>query len=155
MIERIAQVKLPVTDLVRSVPWYCELLDLRVWIEFEEDGELRGVGLIDEEGRFCIALRDRSVCAGRPDLSGFDVVALTPSSAASLAELVSRCDRLGIAHSGIVEMGSGLLLDVPDPDGTVLRFYHYTAPTDGFVGIRFVDGVEVGTYSRPRLVPAP
>jgi catechol 2,3-dioxygenase-like lactoylglutathione lyase family enzyme len=46
-LDRIAQVKLPVTNLARSVAWYRRLLDLRLWTEFAEDGVLRGAGLID------------------------------------------------------------------------------------------------------------
>ncbi len=59
----IAQVKIPVTDLARSVRWYRRLLGLRLWTEIVEDGVVRGAGLIDPQGRFGIALRDRSVCA--------------------------------------------------------------------------------------------
>ena len=73
-LDRIAQVKLPVTDLAVSVPWYCRLLDLRLWVEIVEDGVLRGAGLIDRAGRFNVSLRDREVCASTPDLTGFDVV---------------------------------------------------------------------------------
>src|SRR6478609_5500990 len=117
-LDRIAQVKLPVTDLARSVSWYRRLFDLRLWTEFVEDGVLRGAGLIDPQGRFNIALR---------------------------------CDRLDIAHSGIYETGAGPRLDVPDPDGTVVRFYYYTGPTDGFTGLEMRDGQVVGTYQTPQL----
>ena len=43
------------------------------------------------------------------------------------------------AHSGVADGPTGAVLDVTDPDGTVLRFYHFTAPTDGFTGV--VEGV--------------
>lgn len=152
MIERIAQVKLPVSDLARSVAWYRDLLDLRLWAEFVEDGELRGAGLIDRGGRYNIALRDRTVCAGEPDLRGFDVVAFTPASREALDELVARCDRLGVAHRGIETRPTGFVLDVPDPDGTVLRFYLFTAPTSGFVGVEFEGGRQVRTYDERRLL---
>ncbi|WP_218038863.1 VOC family protein [Acrocarpospora pleiomorpha] len=36
-VDRIAQVKLPVTDLATSVAWYRRLLDLRLWVEIVED----------------------------------------------------------------------------------------------------------------------
>jgi hypothetical protein len=45
----------------------------------------------------------------------------------------------------------GFRLDVPDPDGTVVRFYHCTAPMDGFMGVEFRDGRQVRTYDTPRL----
>jgi catechol 2,3-dioxygenase-like lactoylglutathione lyase family enzyme len=147
----IAQVKLPVTDLAHSVDWYRSLLDLRCWVEIAEDGVVRGAGLIDRQGRFNISLRDRTVCAGRPELPGFDVVAFAPTGRAVLADLVARCERLGVAHGGIVDGPEGSKLDIPDPDGTVLRFYFFTAPTEGFTGVEFRDGRQVGTYDRPRL----
>jgi catechol 2,3-dioxygenase-like lactoylglutathione lyase family enzyme len=150
-LDRIAQVKLPVTDVARSAAWYRDLLDLRLWAEFVEDGVLCGVGLIDEEQRFAVALRERSRCAGAPDLAGFDVVAFLPRSEAVLHELVERCERLGTAHGGIGRNPGGAYLDVPDPDGTVLRFYHFTAPTTGFTGIESRDGQHVTTYDTPRL----
>lgn len=151
MIEGIAQVKLPVTDLARSVAWYLSVLDLRLWAEFVEDDELRGAGVIDRDSRFNIALRDRRFCTGQPDLRGFDVVAFTPSSRSSLDELAARCDALGVARREVVELPDGSILDVPDPDGTVLRFYHFTAPTDGFTGIELADGYPARRYSVPRL----
>jgi catechol 2,3-dioxygenase-like lactoylglutathione lyase family enzyme len=150
-LDRIAQVKLPVTDLARSVSWYRRLLDLRLWTEFVEDGVLRGAGLIDPQGRFNIALRDRAACASQPSLDGFDVVAFLPASRLVLEDIAARCDRLDIAHSGIYETGAGPRLDVPDPDGTVVRFYYYTGPTDGFTGLEMRDGQVVGTYHTPQL----
>ena len=150
-LDRIAQVKLPVTDLARSVAWYRELLDLRLWTEIVEDGVLRGAALLDPLGRFNIALRDRSVCASQPNLDGFDVVAFLPKSRSLLDELVGRCERLGVAHNGICATPAGDRLDIPDPDGTVLRFYHFTAPTEGFIGVEFRNGEVVGTYQRPQL----
>jgi hypothetical protein len=150
-LDRIAQVKLPVTDLAHSVNWYRQLFDLRLWAEFAEDGVVRGAGLIDPRGRFNIALRDREACAGRPDLRGHDVVAFLPDTRSVLDDLIARCDRLGIAHGDVHETPAGSILDIPDPDGTVLRFYHFTAPTEGFTGIETRDGEYVVTYHAPRL----
>jgi catechol 2,3-dioxygenase-like lactoylglutathione lyase family enzyme len=150
-LDRIAQVKLPVTDLARSVTWYQRLLDLRLWTEFVEDGVLRGAGLIDPQGRFSTALRDRAACASQPRLEGFDVVAFLPASRSVLEDLAVRWDRLGIAHSGICETGAGPRLDVPDPDGTVVRFYYHTGPTGQFTGLDMRGGQVVGTYHTPRL----
>lgn len=153
-VTQIAQVKLPVSDLARSVAFYRRLLGLRLWVEIVEDGVVRGAGLMDPHGRFNLSLRDRSVCASQPDLRGFDVVAFRPASRAVLEDLAAHCDRLGIAHSGIQQTPGGVLLDIPDPDGIVLRFYHFTAPTDGFTGVEFRNGRHVGFYASPRLRPA-
>jgi hypothetical protein len=91
------------------------------------------------------------VCAGRPDLHGFDVVAFLPASGTVLDDMIGRCDRLGVAHNGIEHTPAGPRLDIPDPDGTVLRFYHFTGATDGFTGVETRDGHYVGTYQTPRL----
>ncbi|MDD7937927.1 VOC family protein [Actinomycetospora lutea] len=149
-VDGILQVKLPVTDLSRSVAWYRAVLGLRLWMEFVEDGELCGAGLIDDEAGYTIALRDRRATVSGPDLRGFDVVALHPTSSAALEALAARCDELGVEHSGIRGTPDGSYLDVPDPDGTVLRFYHYTGPTAGFTGMEMRDGAFVGTYDTPR-----
>jgi catechol 2,3-dioxygenase-like lactoylglutathione lyase family enzyme len=150
-LDRIAQVKLPVTDLARSVRWYQRFLDLRLWFEIVEDGVLRGAGLIDPQQRFNIALRDRAVCASRPDLNGFDVVAFLPAARTVLEDLAERCDRLGIGRGEIQDGPEGSRLDVPDPDETVLRFYHFTAPTSGFTGVEYQDGTLINSYQTPRL----
>ncbi|MGV9711094.1 VOC family protein [Gordonia sp. NPDC003424] len=151
LITGIAQVKLPVTDLARSVAWYRDVLGLRFWTEFVEDGEVRGVGLIDDDARFNVALRLREHCANEPDLHGFDIVAFTPGSRAALDVLAERCGRLAVTCSAIADGPEGARLDIPDPDGTVLRFYHFTAPTSGFTGIVLEDGQLVSTYDSPRL----
>jgi catechol 2,3-dioxygenase-like lactoylglutathione lyase family enzyme len=67
-----------VTDLRRSAGWYRWLLDLELVGEFVEQGELRGIALVDKTGAYGITLRDREYCASRPDLAGFD--ALCPGS---------------------------------------------------------------------------
>src|SRR4051812_46542973 len=109
----LAQVKLPVTDLARSVRWYRELLGLRLWAEFVEDGVLRGAGLIDPQGTFNIALRDRTACASRPDLRGFDVLAFRPAGREELDEMIARCERLAVAYD-LHDTPAGPQLDIPD-----------------------------------------
>jgi hypothetical protein len=41
-----------VTGLEHSIRWYCQLFELRLWVEIIEDGVLRGAGLMDKQG-FC------------------------------------------------------------------------------------------------------
>ena len=74
------QVKIPVTDVPRSVRWYQTLLDLELLAEFVEQGVLRGAALLDRDGGYVIGLRDREVSAGHPDLSGFDLLGLRVAS---------------------------------------------------------------------------
>ena len=89
-------------------------------MEFTEQGVVRGASLLDRDGGYEIALRDRDVCASHPQLTGFDVFALAAPSSAAVAQVAERCDRLGVPHSGVREVaGYGAGLDIPDPDRTV------------------------------------
>jgi hypothetical protein len=96
----------PVTDLARSVTWYRQLLDLRLWAEFVEDGMPRGAGLIDPQGRFNIALRDRSVCAAQPSLRGFDIIAFVPASRSACPRSTPRTQKHGHVRSAILRTSS-------------------------------------------------
>jgi catechol 2,3-dioxygenase-like lactoylglutathione lyase family enzyme len=62
-LTKIKHVKIPVTDVQRSVTWYQSLLDLELYMEFVEQGVVRGASLLDRDGGYEIALRDREVCA--------------------------------------------------------------------------------------------
>jgi catechol 2,3-dioxygenase-like lactoylglutathione lyase family enzyme len=152
-LTKILQVKIPVTNLGRSVSWYATLLDLELVAEFVEQGVLRGAALVDRDGQFVIALRDRAVCASSPNLAGFDLFGLAVSSREGLDQLIERCDRLGIAHGEIQGREAGRLgLDVPDPDGTVLRFiYSEQIAPDRFFGVESGDDSQISYYHTPRL----
>jgi catechol 2,3-dioxygenase-like lactoylglutathione lyase family enzyme len=150
-VTHLQHAKVPVTDLVRSLAWYRDLLDLEWTHEFSEDGSVRGVSLLHRGGGFSIALRERKAIPSRPDLRGFDPFAIGVARRADLDAIANRCDDLGVPHSAIQERGDGAVLDVPDPDGTVVRFYHL-AELSGFVGLDFRDGAAPQRYGAPRLV---
>jgi catechol 2,3-dioxygenase-like lactoylglutathione lyase family enzyme len=153
-MTKVLHVKIPVTDLQRSVLWYCTLLDLELSMEFVEQGTLRGAALKSPEGGFAFALRDREVCASRPDLTGFDPFALHISTREALQEIINRCDRLSIEHTGIQDRGPNeAVVDVPDPDGTVLRFRWVGESNEDnrFLGLAFDSAGEMSFYDTPRL----
>jgi catechol 2,3-dioxygenase-like lactoylglutathione lyase family enzyme len=150
-LTRIRHAKVPVTDLRRSVAWYQSVLDLELAAEFAEQGVVRGVQLMDPGGRFGIALRDREFCASRPDLAGFDVFAIEAESVAALRRLAERCESLGVAHRGVQDRGEyGAALDIPDPDGTVLRFLANNPINEG----HFL-GVDIDAYGQPSVYLTP
>jgi catechol 2,3-dioxygenase-like lactoylglutathione lyase family enzyme len=64
-LTKIKHVKLPVSDLQRSVSWYQSLLDLELHMEFVERGTVCGASLVDRDGGFEITLRDKEFCAAR------------------------------------------------------------------------------------------
>jgi len=63
-MTKVLHVKLPVTDLQRSVDWYAALMDLQLTHEFIEHDELRGAALRSAEGGFSFALRLREALRG-------------------------------------------------------------------------------------------
>ncbi|MEV6278014.1 VOC family protein [Nocardia sp. NPDC051832] len=151
-LSRIRHIKLPVTDLARSVAWYRDLLDLQLAAEFKEQGVLRGAQLMHPSG-FGIALREREFCANKPDLAGFDVFALEVDSVTDLHELATRAKELGAEHSEVTDRGAyGAFLDIIDPDGTVIRFLANNPIQPGrFVGVDSGPDGDFTLYDTPAL----
>ncbi len=154
-VSQIKHVKLPVADLRRSAAWYWALFDLELVNEYVEDGDVRGVSLLDRDAGFEIALRQREYCAGQPRLAGFDVFALRSPTRELVNTIAERCDRLGIEHTEVSELaGYGAGFDIPDPDGTLVRILWHD-PQGGFAsgfvgGTTDADGRPV-PYFEPRL----
>lgn len=149
----VRQIKLPVDDLARSARWYSDLFGLELAAEFYEESAVRGVVLADHAAGFVIGLRQREYCASTPVLQGFDVCAFEVSSPEEMMAVVARCVELGIAHDEIQDRGEfGIAMDVPDPDGTVLRFVAgpHTGPPGTFFGLEFGTGA-LTRYDQPRL----
>lgn len=155
-MTKILHVKLPVTNLQRSVDWYAALMNLDLTHEFISAGELRGAALRSAEGGFSFALRLREHCPGQPSLHGFDVVALHLHGRAALVRLQERCWALGVECSPVHDRGKHeAVVDVANPDSTILRFYWVdeTVARDPFVAMTF-DGPEPpGRSSTSRLRP--
>lgn len=155
-MTKVLHVKLPVTDLQRSVDWYASLMDLHLRYEFIEDGELRGAALHSAEGGFSFALRLREHCEGQPVLDGFDVVSLHMVDRDAIVRMSERCQALGVPCSPVQDRGEHeAIVDVPDPDGTVLRFYWMdeSVDRDPFIGMIFDGTGPPQLTSVPRLRP--
>jgi catechol 2,3-dioxygenase-like lactoylglutathione lyase family enzyme len=153
-IERILQVKIPVSDLPRSVEWYSRAFDLRLAWEFVEDGVVRGAVLTDPSTGLLVGLRHREAVPGRPAFPGFDLFSFGVASPEALAALVERFDALGVEHSPLFDRGpgGGVQLDVPDPDGTVIRFLSPFGDHPSFLGLEFHPDGPPTSYDRPRLL---
>ncbi len=122
--------------------------------EFAEQGALRGAALRSPEAGFSSALRDRQYCASQPDLAGFDVVAVHMASRQALVDLAAKGDRLAIGQGPIQDRGPDeAAVDVPDPDGTVLRFLweRENEKTVRFTGLSFDAGRPPTFYDTLRL----
>ncbi|MFG6195405.1 VOC family protein [Nonomuraea sp. JJY05] len=117
-------VKLPVSDIHKSLEWYRRVLGLEVAIEFVEDGTLRGAALRDAGQSLMLALREEPERAAA--LSGFDPVALGVPTLHLLHAWSDRLEALGVAHSGIAEGSVGWLISgITDPDGIEIRLYTF------------------------------
>ena len=101
----IRQIKIPVSELQRSVDWYCALLGVRLHREFVEEDELAGAVLLHPAG-FVISVRLRSRVPGNPYFPGFDLFSLGVESIADLEELRARATSLGSPRSDIVDRHS-------------------------------------------------
>ena len=139
VLAGIHHLKLPVTDLARSLEWYRSRLGYQVQIEFVEQGTLMGCGLAHPAGGPELGLRldpDRARAA-----AGFDYFAIGVADKAAIDRLARRLDELGQAHAGVHRASMGWILpEVLDPDGHTLRFYtmeHHTdlAPVHAGVGL--------------------
>jgi len=153
-IDRLLQVKVPVTDVARSARWYAQLLGMRLAMEFVEEDELRGVVLVEPSTGARIALRDRAHSSSNPVLAGFDLINFEMTSLQALEGFAERCDRLGIANTGVHHFDGGAGMDVPDPDGTALRF-HFAPGRPPFVGFRMDPHGGHDAYDQPRLRDIP
>ena len=127
------------------------MFDLELAYEFCEQGVVRGVALYHRGGDFSIALRDREAIPARPRLDGFDLFSVGVPSRVVLEHLVDRCEQLGVEHGSLEDRPDGTVLDLPDPDGTVVRCYHYTWDRSRFTGVAFGGDGEVEIYDTPRL----
>ncbi|RDI65058.1 VOC family protein [Nocardia pseudobrasiliensis] len=125
MIPTLAGVhhlKLPVSDLARSVDWYRTRLGYTVAVEFHEQGVLMGVGLRHPAGGPMLALRlypEKAAAA-----AGFDYFSIGVPDKQAMEALAEHLDALGDSHAGVHFATTGWILpELHDPDGHEIRFY--------------------------------
>jgi catechol 2,3-dioxygenase-like lactoylglutathione lyase family enzyme len=120
-VSGLHHVKLPVAEVVRSRDWYVRAFDFTCTLEFREADRLVGVGMEHPDGNLRLALReDRARAAA---LAGFDTVCLAVGTRADLDDLLARLDTRGVDHGEPVAGHRGDAVDVPDPDGHLVRVH--------------------------------
>lgn len=131
LLDGIHHLKLPVTDLEKSLAWYFDRLGYFVMKEFVEDGVLMGVSMSHPNGGPDLALRldpDRARAA-----AGFDYFAIGVPGQAAIEDLAAWFTERGDSHLGVHRTPVGWVLPgVHDPDGHEVRFY--TVPLEIPVG---------------------
>jgi catechol 2,3-dioxygenase-like lactoylglutathione lyase family enzyme len=122
LLEGIHHLKLPVSDLQRSLAWYQDRLGyLSMW-DFVEDDVLMGIAMTHPNGGPDLAIRldpERARVA-----AGFDYFAIGVPGRAAIEALAARLTEHGDAHAGVHRTPVGwVLAGLHDPDGHEVRFY--------------------------------
>ncbi len=122
VLAGIHHVKLPVSDLERSMSWYESRLGYRRTLEFVERGRLMGLALSHPNGGPDLALRlDPDLAVGS---AGFDYFTIGVPDRAAIEALAERLTGLGESHAGVHFASLGWILPMlHDPDGHEIRFY--------------------------------
>jgi catechol 2,3-dioxygenase-like lactoylglutathione lyase family enzyme len=108
-VRGFSHIQLRVTDVARSVEWWCAALGLAAM------GEPRGgaAPLVGGGGRYVVVISEGYAGAGDVDHVAFSV-----GDRAALAAWGDHLTAAGVAHGGLVASGEGLSIHLVDPDGT-------------------------------------
>ncbi len=131
MIPTLAGVhhlKLPVSDLDRSIEWYTSRLGYQVVIEFRERGQRTAVSMTHPNGGPSLGLvlaPERALAA-----AGFDYFSIGVPDRDRMEQLAGHLTDLGEVYVGVQFATIGWILPMlHDPDGHEVRFYSIESHT--------------------------
>jgi catechol 2,3-dioxygenase-like lactoylglutathione lyase family enzyme len=129
ILDGVHHVKLPVSDLDRSIEWYGSRLGYQVIMVFRDGGDPSGVVMTHPRGGPTLALVRNPEKAQAA--AGFDYFSLAVPDRAALVELAEHLSSLGERHAGPHFATLGWILPMlRDPDGHEVRFYTTEAHTE-------------------------
>ena len=122
VLDGIHHLKLPVSDLDRSLAWYQDHLGYQTMHEFVEDGVVMGVSMTHPNGGPDLALRLNPAMAEAA--AGFDYFAIGVPGREAIEALAAHFSSAGEPHEDVLRTPVGwVLLGIHDPDGHEVRFY--------------------------------
>ncbi|HET9690126.1 MAG TPA: VOC family protein [Acidimicrobiales bacterium] len=130
-ITSIHHVRLTVTDIARSRAFYDAVFGLPVAFVVPDDADdatreqLAFVygGVIYHLGDGLLGLRPVATDRFDEDRVGLDHLSFSVAGPDVLDAAVSTLDELGVAHSGVKDLGAALILEFRDPDNIALEVY--------------------------------
>lgn len=124
-MKALHHVSLSVTDLDRSVDWYRRVFELDdVLHERGDEREARVFRF--RHSKLMLGLVQHRVNDARPfapSTTGLDHVAFDVSDRQELDWWVDHLDASGVAHSGVIDIPIGGILNFTDPDGIQLALF--------------------------------
>ncbi|WP_072806093.1 VOC family protein [Rhodococcoides yunnanense] len=123
LLDGVHHLKVPASNLSRSLDWYEKLFGVARLAEFDHIGRSGRVyaHILDVPGVGLFEVREAPITAG--NMSGFDPVTYAVKDRRDLAAWAEHLDNLGIENSGEIRGGIGWLLVFCDPDGMAIRIY--------------------------------
>ena len=125
-VSGIHHVSVTVTDIERSVPWYCDLLGLsKLMEESHPDGAGYAVVLGKPDWSMCVGLHTHQTNARErfsESRTGLDHIGFMVSARTELDAWESKLTELGVEHSPVNDQGGYAVLVFRDPDNIQLEF---------------------------------
>ena len=126
-VTGIHHVSVTVTDIERSVLWYCDLLGLtKLMEETHPDGAGYAVVLGKPDWSMCVGLHTHPTNENEQfseARTGLDHVGFMVSARADLDDWESKLTDLGVEHSPVNDQGGYAVLVFRDPDNIQLEFF--------------------------------